>query len=35
MSNIDTLRTRNAASAATDVRHNTPRLPFLPTKGCR
>jgi hypothetical protein len=33
MSNIDTLLTRNAAFAASDVRHNTPRLPFLPHKG--
>jgi carbonic anhydrase len=33
MSNIDTLLTRNAAFAASGVRHNTPRLPFLPHKG--
>lgn len=33
MSNIDSLLTRNAAFAAGDVRHNTPRLPFLPHKG--
>lgn len=33
MSNIDSLLTRNAAFAASDVRHNTPRLPFLPRKG--
>jgi carbonic anhydrase len=33
MSSIDSLLTRNAAFAASDVRHNTPRLPFLPHKG--
>jgi carbonic anhydrase len=33
MSNIDSLRPRNAAFAASDVWHNTPRLPFLPHKG--
>lgn len=33
MSNIDPLLTRNAAFAATDVRRNTPRLPFLPFQG--
>lgn len=33
MSNIDSLLTRNAAFAASDVRHNTPRLPFLPHRG--
>lgn len=33
MSNIDSLLTRNAAFAASDVRHNTPRLPFLPHQG--
>ncbi len=33
MSKIDSLRARNAAFAATDVRHHTPRLPFLPHKG--
>ena len=33
MSKIDPLRARNAAFAATDVRHHTPRLPFLPHKG--
>ena len=33
MSNIDPLLPRNAAFAASDVRHNTPRLPFLPHKG--
>ena len=33
MSNIDTLLTRNAAFAASDVRRNAPRLPFLPHKG--
>ena len=33
MSNIDALLTRNAAFAASEVRHNTPRLPFLPHKG--
>jgi carbonic anhydrase len=33
MSNIDSLLTRNAAFAASDMRHNTPRLPFLPHKG--
>src|SRR3974390_3075242 len=33
MSNIDTLFTRNAAFAASDVRYNPPRLPFLPHKG--
>jgi carbonic anhydrase len=33
MSNIDSLFTRNAAFAASDVRYNTPRLPFLPHKG--
>jgi len=33
VSNIDSLLTRNAAFAASDVRHNTPRLPFLPHKG--
>ena len=32
MSKIDPLRTRNAEFAATDVRHHTPRLPFLPHK---
>jgi carbonic anhydrase len=33
MSNIDSLLTRNASFAAGDVRHNTPRLPFLPHLG--
>jgi carbonic anhydrase len=33
MSNIDSLLPRNAAFAATDIRRNTPRLPFLPHKG--
>jgi carbonic anhydrase len=33
MSNIDSLLPRNAAFAASDVWHNTPRLPFLPHKG--
>lgn len=33
MSNIDPLLPRNAAFAASDARHNTPRLPFLPHKG--
>ncbi|HUA05814.1 MAG TPA: hypothetical protein VMB27_18030 [Solirubrobacteraceae bacterium] len=33
MSNIDPLLPRNAAFAASDVWHNTPRLPFLPHKG--
>lgn len=33
MSNIDPLLPRNAAFAATDVRRNTPRLPFLPHQG--
>jgi carbonic anhydrase len=33
MSNIDSLRPRNAAFAASDLRNNTPRLPFLPHKG--
>jgi carbonic anhydrase len=33
MSNIDPLLARNTAFAASDVRHNTPRLPFLPHKG--
>ena len=33
MSNIGTLLTRNTAFAASDVRHNAPRLPFLPHKG--
>jgi len=33
MSNIDSLLARNAAFAASDVRYNTPRLPFLPHKG--
>ncbi len=33
MSKIDSLLNRNAAFAASDVRHNTPRLPFLPHKG--
>jgi carbonic anhydrase len=33
MSNIDSLLTRNAAFAASDVRGNTPRLPFLPHQG--
>ena len=33
MSNIDSLLPRNAAFAASDVRYNTPRLPFLPQKG--
>jgi carbonic anhydrase len=33
MSNIDPLLSRNAAFAAGDVRHNTPRLPFLPHRG--
>jgi carbonic anhydrase len=33
MSKIDSLLPRNAAFAASDVRHNTPRLPFLPRKG--
>jgi carbonic anhydrase len=33
MSNIDPLLSRNAAFAASDVRYNTPRLPFLPHEG--
>lgn len=33
MSNIDSLLQRNAAFADSEVRHNTPRLPFLPHKG--
>jgi carbonic anhydrase len=33
MSNIDSLIPRNAAFAASDRWHNTPRLPFLPHKG--
>src|ERR1700755_2292243 len=33
MSHLDSLLPRNAAFAAGDVRHNTPRLPFLPRKG--
>jgi carbonic anhydrase len=33
MSNIDSLRPRNAAFAASEVWRNTPRLPFLPHKG--
>lgn len=33
MSNIDSLLSRNAAFAAGDARHNTPRLPFLPHQG--
>ena len=33
MSNIDSLLTRNAGFAASGVRYNTPRLPFLPHKG--
>jgi carbonic anhydrase len=33
MSNIGSLLTRNAAFAASGVRYNTPRLPFLPHKG--
>ena len=33
MSNIDSLLPRNAAFAASDMRYNTPRLPFLPHKG--
>jgi carbonic anhydrase len=33
MSNIDSLLARNAAFAASGVRHNAPRLPFLPHKG--
>ena len=33
MSNIDSLLPRNAAFAASDRWHNTPRLPFLPYKG--
>jgi carbonic anhydrase len=33
MSNIDSLLPRNAAFAASDRWHNTPRLPFLPHKG--
>jgi carbonic anhydrase len=33
MSKLHQLRARNAAFAATDVRHRTPRLPFLPHKG--
>jgi carbonic anhydrase len=33
MSNIDSLLPRNAAFAASDQWHNTPRLPFLPYKG--
>ena len=32
MSNIDSLLPRNAAFAESDLRHNTPRLPFLPHK---
>jgi carbonic anhydrase len=33
MSKIDSLLQRNASFAASDVRHNTPRLPFLPHQG--
>jgi carbonic anhydrase len=33
MSNLESLLPRNAAFAAGDVRHHTPRLPFLPHKG--
>jgi carbonic anhydrase len=33
MSNLDSLLARNSTFAASDVRHNTPRLPFLPHKG--
>jgi carbonic anhydrase len=33
MSKIDSLLPRNASFAATDVRLNTPRLPFLPHQG--
>jgi carbonic anhydrase len=33
VSNIDSLLPRNAAFAASDQWHNTPRLPFLPYKG--
>jgi hypothetical protein len=33
MSNLDSLLPRNAALAASDVRRNTPRLPFLPHNG--
>ncbi len=33
MSNLDSLLPRNAAFAASDVRDNTPRLPFLPHRG--
>jgi len=33
LSNIDSLLPRNAAFAASDVRYNTPQLPFLPHKG--
>lgn len=33
MSSLDSLLPRNAAFAATDVRRNTPRLPFLPHQG--
>ena len=33
MSSIDSLLPRNAAFTASDVWHNTPRLPFLPHKG--
>jgi carbonic anhydrase len=33
MSNIDSLLFRNAAFAASDVRQQTPRLPFLPHRG--
>jgi len=33
MSSIDSLLTRNDAFAASDVRHSTPRLPFLPHQG--
>lgn len=32
MSNIDSLLPRNAAFAESDLRYNTPRLPFLPHK---
>jgi len=33
MSNLESLLPRNVAFAAGDVRHHTPRLPFLPHKG--
>src|ERR1700679_48630 len=33
MSNLSSFLERNRACAATDIRKNTPRLPFLPHKG--